>query len=192
MKIHHGSVNIPDAELYEFLTLCPELSQLECDVLNPRRKDMVPGTFVCQLLDVLCPANSHQLPIPFTPAPNSKLAHVVISERWFLLDPGAVDRLLGRLEAKVGDLKDYRARVPVPRWKWDLWFGAPPECAPEVFQRFKSRIDKLAKSGLKWTVVEPIADGPSKDSSCVRYDSVFEFAHRPSQGLSSLLAYLGM
>ncbi|KAK7023379.1 hypothetical protein VNI00_016794 [Paramarasmius palmivorus] len=145
MEIRSGRYNVTDVDLRNFLTSCPELSHFEVVVADPSRKNMHPGAFVCQLLDVLSPVSSYQTPIP-----SPKLSYVIASERWSTLDPETVDVLLGKLEARIGALKDYRARVPVPRWKWDLRFGALPECAPDVLEGFRSRIEKLAKSGLKW------------------------------------------
>ncbi|KAK7023373.1 hypothetical protein VNI00_016788 [Paramarasmius palmivorus] len=141
-QIRSGCMDIPNADLYDLLVLCPELSQLEVDVFRPHCEDMNPGTFVCQLLDVLAPANLHHTPIP-----SPKLTHLVVSERWttYNVNPGTVDALLGRLEARIGALRDYRTRVPVSRWKWDLRFGA----LPDGLEGFRGRIEKLAECGLK-------------------------------------------
>ncbi|KAK7023376.1 hypothetical protein VNI00_016791 [Paramarasmius palmivorus] len=149
-EIRSGCIDIPHTDLQNFLALCPALSRLEVDVLRPSCEKMTPGTFLCQLLDVLSPANPDQTPIP-----SPELSYVIVSERWSTLNPERIDALLGRLEARMEVVKDYRARVPVPRWKWDLRFGALPECAPDALEGLKGRIEKLAKSGLKWAIVEP-------------------------------------
>ncbi|KAK7023377.1 hypothetical protein VNI00_016792, partial [Paramarasmius palmivorus] len=148
MEIRYGRYNVTNTDLGNFLTSCPELSHFEVNVAHPFRRDMLPGVSVCQLLDVLPPVSSRQAPIP-----SPKLSYVIASERWSNLSADTIDVLLGMLEARIGALEDYRSRVPVPRWKWDLRFGALPECAPEVLEVFESRIEKLAKSGLKWTAL---------------------------------------
>ncbi|KAK7023399.1 hypothetical protein VNI00_016814 [Paramarasmius palmivorus] len=146
--------SIPSAELDDFLRSCPSLSRLEANLPISGGGATKPGEFMCKLLDALASlsVSSSESDMQGIPFPSSGVVYLSIYEHGYSLDAQIVDKILRQLEARTGALNNYREKVPVLRWKWDLWFETLWERVPDVMEEFNTRIENLAKNGLMCSI----------------------------------------